>query len=200
MDNGPARVPAMKNFTLSLANARSQLSTFIFFRLEYWRCAALKFFLAALWLLLAGVAGAEDPASWRRWLDSGPSPFVFSRHALSGLPDAAAQGGIDRSDATESLLDWTSYSLTLVQKYQQNPQRAGRSLASNASAILTGVWIGTYRLPPIWRVNPAGSGGCLESRPCRSRHVTRAHRSPPIQRLACGVLSRLEPDDDPQGS
>src|SRR5215475_3010911 len=32
----------------------------------------------------------------------------------------------------------------------------------------------------IWSVNPAGSGGCLESRPCCLRHVTRAHRAPPI--------------------
>src|SRR5215469_1015506 len=31
----------------------------------------------------------------------------------------------------------------------------------------------------FWSVNPAGSGGCLESRPCRLRHVTRAHRAPP---------------------
>ena len=30
----------------------------------------------------------------------------------------------------------------------------------------------------FWSVNPAGSGGCLESRPCRLRHVTRAHRAP----------------------
>jgi hypothetical protein len=30
-----------------------------------------------------------------------------------------------------------------------------------------------------------------------SRHGLRVVRSPPIQRLACGVLSRLEPDDDP---
>jgi len=29
-------------------------------------------------------------------------------------------------------------------------------------------------------VNPAGSGGCPESRPCRLRHVTRAHRAPPV--------------------
>jgi hypothetical protein len=58
---------------------------------------------------------------------------------------------------------------------------AGRTLASKASGILTDVWIETYRLPPVWRVNPAGSGGCLESRPCRARHVTRAHHSPPIR-------------------
>ena len=32
------------------------------------------------------------------------------------------------------------------------------------------------------------------------RHGLRVVRSPPIRRLACGVLSRLEPDDDPRGS
>jgi membrane-associated phospholipid phosphatase len=101
----------------------------MFFRFEYWRAAALNVLLGALCLLPAGIAGAEDPASWRRWLDSGPSPLVFSRHALSGLPDTAAKGAIDRSDATEALLDWTSYTVTLIQKYQQNPQRAARTLA-----------------------------------------------------------------------
>ena len=55
-----------------------------------------------------------------------------------------------------------------------------RTLVSKTSGILTDVWIETYRLPPFWSVNPAGSGGCLERRPCRLRHVTRTHRAPPF--------------------
>ena len=55
-----------------------------------------------------------------------------------------------------------------------------RTLVSKASGILTDVWIETNRLPQSWSVNPAGSGGCLESRPCGLPHVTRAHRAPPI--------------------
>jgi hypothetical protein len=58
---------------------------------------------------------------------------------------------------------------------------AGRTLASRASGILMDVWIETYRLPPVLERVPAGSGGCLDSRPCRLRHVTRAHRAPPIR-------------------
>ena len=53
------------------------------------------------------------------------------------------------------------------------------TLASQASGILTDVWIETYRLAPILEREPGRDRGCLESRPCRVRHVTRAHRAPP---------------------
>jgi membrane-associated phospholipid phosphatase len=122
-------VPAMKNFSRRLANACSWLSTIVFFRIESRRTAALKFFLAALCLLLADTVGAEDPASWPRWLESGSSPIGFSLHALSRLPDESVHAAIGGSDATQSLLNWTEQTLRLVQKYQQNPQRAVRTLS-----------------------------------------------------------------------
>jgi len=46
-----------------------------------------------------------------------------------------------------------------------------------ASSRMCGSRPTAFRQP--WSVNPAGSGGCPESRPCRLRHVTRAHRAPP---------------------
>jgi len=48
---------------------------------------------------------------------------------------------------------------------------AGRTLASKASGLLREVWIETYRLSPILEREPGRVRGCLESRPCRLRHV-----------------------------
>ncbi len=72
---------------------------------------------------------SENPAAWPRWLESGSSPVGFSLHTLSGLPDESVRAAIGDSDATQSLLAWTEQTLRLIQKYQQNPQRAVRALA-----------------------------------------------------------------------
>lgn len=81
----------------------------------------------ALSLASASAIASENPATWPRWLESGSSPVRFSLHTLSGLPSAFAVA--DDSDATRSLLAWTEHTLRLIQKYQQNPQRAARVLA-----------------------------------------------------------------------
>jgi hypothetical protein len=84
-------------------------------------------------LLIAGetlaVVPSENPAAWPRWLESGSSPFGFSLHTLSGLPDESVRASIGDSHATQSLLAWTEQTLRFIQKYQQNPQRAARALA-----------------------------------------------------------------------
>jgi len=74
-------------------------------------------------------ASGKNPADWPRWLDSGPSPVGFTLHTLSGKPYTPFMAQSGRADATESLLAWTEYSLTVIQKYRQNPQRAVRALA-----------------------------------------------------------------------
>ena len=58
---------------------------------------------------------------------------------------------------------------------------AGRATGSKPAGVLRGLGIKTSVFRHFWSVNPAGSGGCLESRPCRLRHVTRAHHAPPIK-------------------
>jgi len=72
---------------------------------------------------------SENAAAWPRWLVSGSSPVGFSLHRLAGLPGASVFAAVGDSDATQSLLAWTEQTLRLIQKYQQNPQRAARALA-----------------------------------------------------------------------
>ena len=75
-----------------------------------------------------GVAAspAHETAHWRRWLEPAPAVYAVSVAALGGSP---AFESLERTDPTESLLGWTEHMLMLIQKYQQNPQRAARSLA-----------------------------------------------------------------------
>ena len=80
-------------------------------------------------------APSENPAAWPRWLESGSSPVGFSLHTLAGLPGASVSADVGYSDATSSLLAWTEQTLRLIQKYQQNPQRAVRSLALVHAAV-----------------------------------------------------------------
>jgi len=71
----------------------------------------------------------NDPAAWSRWLEPGESSVAFSSHAITRPDDVSALAVIGNSDATQSLLAWTQHTLQLIQKYQQNPQRAVRALA-----------------------------------------------------------------------
>jgi len=80
------------------------------------------FFLAAQ---AVAAVPTENPASWPRWLEPSAPVFAFSSRALLEAPAAMA----GEADATQSLLAWTEHALRLIQKYQQNPQRAARVLA-----------------------------------------------------------------------
>src|SRR5712691_11827425 len=104
----------------------------VFYRAGSRTALSLRSLLLIAALLIADRAFAavpsENPAAWPRWLESGSSPVGFSLHTLSGLPESW-RAAIDGSDATQSLLAWTEQTLRLIQKYQQNPQRAARALA-----------------------------------------------------------------------
>lgn len=99
------------------------------------RSAAIKpNWIAAFFLLSvqAAAASPDDPASWPRWLEPSPPLFAFSSHAMASVAEGSAESALAAaggSDATESLLSWTEHALRLIQKYQQNPQRAVRTLA-----------------------------------------------------------------------
>src|SRR5215472_10202185 len=120
-----ARRVTQQYFNRILASARSKLTAFAFSEL-----VAKLAGLCMLSLLLFPVFGsAQNISSPRRWLDPVEAPFSFSSHALSGLPDISGSADIGPADATAELLEWTRLSLTLIQKYRQNPQRAVRALA-----------------------------------------------------------------------
>ncbi|MGH8702812.1 MAG: vanadium-dependent haloperoxidase [Burkholderiales bacterium] len=90
--------------------------------------------ISAFFFLAAQAVAAvppENPASWTRWLEPSAPVFAFSSRALLEPPAAI----VGEADATQSLLAWTDYALRLIQKYQQNPQRAARVLALLHAAV-----------------------------------------------------------------
>ncbi len=122
-----------QNFIQSLVSLRNTLVAVALSRSDSTTVLQLHSLLLIAALLIAGKTFAavpgENPAAWPRWLESGSSPVGFSLRALSGLPDASLSAALGDSDATQSLLAWTEQTLRLIQKYQQNPQRAARALA-----------------------------------------------------------------------
>jgi hypothetical protein len=73
---------------------------------------------------------AVDADKWPRWLESA-TPVGRARSVMLVDSAPARSTGASRSsfDETESLLQWTESALRLIQKYQENPQRAARALA-----------------------------------------------------------------------
>jgi hypothetical protein len=124
-DKIDAQRVTQKYFNRILASARSRLTAFVF--------SAFAAKLVGLCMLSVSLfpvfASAQNISSPRRWLDPVEPPFAFSSHALSGLPDISASADTGPADPTAALLEWTRISLTLIQKYRQNPQRAVRALA-----------------------------------------------------------------------
>lgn len=72
-----------------------------------------------------------DVATWPRLIDPGTPAFSASADLLAqaGTADPAARTDAAAFELTESLLAWTEHAVRLIQKHQQNPQRAARSLA-----------------------------------------------------------------------
>jgi len=126
-----------QNFIQSLASLRNALAT-----IEFSRVGSVPVLLRSLFfiagLLFAArnpaAASTENPATWPRWLEPGAQSFAFSS-ALAKAPGASGPAVIADPDATQSLLAWTEHSLRLIQKYQQNPQRAVRTLALVHAAV-----------------------------------------------------------------
>src|SRR5712691_203635 len=126
-----------QNFIQSLASLRNALAT-----IEFSRVGSVPVLLRSLFfiagLLIAArnpaAASTENPATWPRWLEPGAQSFAFSS-ALAKAPGASGPAVIADPDATQSLLAWTEHSLRLIQKYQQNPQRAVRTLALVHAAV-----------------------------------------------------------------
>jgi hypothetical protein len=114
------------NFNRFLARVRSELMSLAF---SDFLSKLVALLLLSL-LLFSACASAQNLSTPRRWLDSAQPPFAFSSHDLSGSPpDISASRDIGPAESTTALLEWTRLSLTLVQKYRQNPQRAVRTLA-----------------------------------------------------------------------
>src|SRR3954452_15626807 len=82
-------------------------------------------------------AGAHaDAAEWPRWLEPAPAHFSVSSNVLIEEPaPAVARTDVRAFELTESLLGWTEHAVRLIQKHQQNPQRAVRALALLHAAI-----------------------------------------------------------------
>ena len=85
--------------------------------------------LLAAGTAVTAAAAPENPATWPRWLEPGAPTVAFSSHVLASAAGALQPQAVDASGAAQSLLGWTEHALRLIQKYQQNPQRAVRSLA-----------------------------------------------------------------------
>jgi len=122
-----------QNLIQSLASLRNTLAAIALSRSVSTAVLPLRSLLLITALLIAqktfAAVPSEDPAAWPRWLESGSSPVRFSLHTLAGLPGAPVSADVGYSDATSLLLAWTEQTLRLIQKYQQNPQRAVRTLA-----------------------------------------------------------------------
>jgi len=121
-----------ENFVQALVNLRNTLVAIAICRSGSAVLILRSLFFVAVFSFAArnlAATPSENPAAWPRWLESGSSPIVFSLRRLAGLPDASVSSAVGDSDATQSLLAWTEQTLRLIQKYQQNPQRAARALA-----------------------------------------------------------------------
>ena len=122
----------------SLASLRNTLTAIAFFRVGSPSIPPrLPLLVAGFVIAAEGLAAAPtpDPAAWPRWLEPGAQPFAFSRRALAKASDTPEPVAIGDFDATQSLISWTEHMLRLIQKYQQNPQRAVRTLAFAHAAM-----------------------------------------------------------------